>query len=210
MSGVLISVPLCCCVVLPPAVCLKVDWVINYFHVAHLLGKSVVPRQHNQMGCAKIHNVVRVGVQQINQRVGVALADLRAVNQNHRNLARSAGGIPSIGWNACLAARCVPENTIWYNGCSTMVPIHVSNDLVEALRRDAACLVLKGGQPVARGGIEGNGGLLYDPNTDFRISLVLTTLVALEHHQRTGNFAKRCGSRVVLFGPNVLDLPHIK
>lgn len=60
--------------------------------------------------------------------------------------------------------------------------------------------------------VYGNGlvrgvGLLADPNTNFRISPVLTTLVALEYHRRSGNFKKHYGSAVVLSGPSDLEAP---
>lgn len=117
-------------------------------------------------------------------------------------------------WEENLLSRAVRDeryNTAQYlldNGADPYSHDYINNDLAERLLKIATGLIFKDEQLVYGNGLTGGVGLLADPNIDFRISPVLTTLVALEYHRRTGNFKEHYGSNVVLSGPNDLDTPQ--
>lgn len=94
------------------------------------------------------------------------------------------------------------------NGADPYSHDYINNDLAARLLKVATGLIFKDEQLVYGNGIARGIGLLAEPNIDFRISPVLTTLVALEYHRRTGNFKERYGSNIVLSGPSDLETPQ--
>lgn len=119
-------------------------------------------------------------------------------------------------WEENLLSRAVRDekyNTAQYlldNGADPYSHDYINNDVAERLLKIASGLMFKDEQLVYGNGLTRGVGLLADPNIDFRLSPVLTTLVALEYHRRTGNFKERYGSTVVLSGPSALDTADSK
>lgn len=96
------------------------------------------------------------------------------------------------------------------NGADPYSHDYINNDLSERLLKSATDVMFQNEQLVYGNGLVRGVGLLADPNTDFRLSPVFTTLVALEYHRRTGKFQERYGSTAVLSGPSALDTAHSK
>lgn len=111
-------------------------------------------------------------------------------------------------WEESLLSRAVRDekyNAAQYlldNGADPYSYDYINNDLSEQLRFRATGFEFKDEQLVYVSGLARRIGLLADPSTDFRLSPVFTTLVALEYQRRTGKFKERYGSKVILTGPN--------
>lgn len=139
------------------------------------------------------------------------VAELAALKIDPNTTRKAVLGKYTFEWEENLLSRAVREgkyNAAQYlldNGADPYSHDEINNDLAYRLLKIAADLVFKDEQLVFENSGHGGIGLLADPHTDFRLSPVLTTLVALEYHRRTGKFEQRYGSSVILSGPSILD-----
>ena len=119
-------------------------------------------------------------------------------------------------WEENLLSRAVRDekyNAAQYlldSGADPYSHDYINNDLSERLLKHATDLMFQNERLVYGKGLLRGVGLLADPNTDFRLSPVFTTLVALEYHRRTGKFQEHYGSKVVFSGPSELDTADSK
>lgn len=102
-------------------------------------------------------------------------------------------------WEESLLSRAVRNekyNVAQYllnNGADPYSHDDINHDLGQKMRTEAAYLIFQDEQLV-RGDSHGRiAGALSNPETDYRISPLLTTLVALEYHRRAGQFEEQYG-----------------
>lgn len=116
-------------------------------------------------------------------------------------------------WEESLLSRAVRDekyNAALYlldNGADPYSHDYINPDSGEKLRKQAAYLIFQDEQLV-RGDAHGKiAGALSAPETDYRISPLLTTLVALEYHRRAGQFKAQYGAKNGLDESGVLRPP---
>lgn len=104
-------------------------------------------------------------------------------------------------WEESLLSRAVRNekyNAAQYlldNGADPYSHDYINHDSGKKLREQAAYLIFQDEQLV-RGDAHGKiAGALSNPETDYRISPLLTTLVALEYHRRAGQFKAHYGAK---------------
>lgn len=116
-------------------------------------------------------------------------------------------------WEENLLSRAVRNdkyNAALYlldNGANPYSHDDLNNDLGKTLRTQASYLIFQNEQLV-RGDAHGKiAGALSNPETDYRLSPLLTTLVALEYQRRAGQFEERHGVQRRLDESGALRLP---
>lgn len=85
------------------------------------------------------------------------------------------------------------------NGADPYSHDYMNYDSGQKLRNRAAYLIFQNEQLVRSDAHEKTAGALTNPELDYRLSPLLTTLVALEYHRRAGQFKAHYGT------PNRLD-----